>query len=57
MFFYKILPVVNNNQMEGTASENFYTGLSFHFVTKNGKLLVIIFLHFLNISYDVSIDY
>ena len=28
------------NLLEGTVSQIFYLGLSFHFITKNGKLFV-----------------
>ena len=32
------LPCVHNIYMEGTVSQNFDIGLSFYFMTKNGKL-------------------
>ena len=28
------------NLLEGTVSQIFYSGLSYHFITKNGKLIV-----------------
>ena len=44
------LPVVNRIYMEGILSQIFYIGLGFYFVIKNGKLVVIIFLQFIQNS-------
>ena len=43
----KLLPAVDNTQMEGTVSQIFYIGTSFDFMIKNGKLYVIVFLTFI----------
>ena len=37
----KLYKLVENNQMEGTLSQIFYLGLSYDFMSENGKILVI----------------
>ena len=39
--FFKLSGRINNNLMEGTVSQNFDLGPSFHFTTENRKFLLI----------------
>ena len=43
----KFLPVVDNIYIKGTVSQIIDIGSRFHFITKNGKLVVILFLAFI----------